>query len=530
MSISRGFEAGFGVTSRALKGRDERKLREQLGQEGARYDVTEGAYGQGLGENIQQVQDLQRQAGQYAAAQGGSAEDIARAEQQYAPSIQELTRRQGLTAPDYSVGSRETNFGTRQEARQAASPMRTEGLSNVYRQAGEIEKADELEARAFEQQRGLARAKREDELFPLQRQQLEGQIASQAQQQKLGELTLKDRERLALEQQNADAFQVFAAQNQNATVQELKDAAFKQFKFTPKQWQDTVNTRLGIEESEQKSFVLNIKNKLKGKTNLSQYAELYNTDPDFDDKTDLAIVPGKKGAVTLNFVDKATGRVTGSETFDSQAKAIEYLNKQATEPETIGSWMLNLRTKEAAIAASERSGRPSPRAPNYREYTNAAGQLVVVDMNALPRGKDGQPVLPTGLSKAGSDKPVDVPEPDKLVKVNGRVMKTDGMGGYVAPNGIIPADRTNALAAAGVDKNLISQVDWAPDGLTVGFRGTEYDPKNPRDMAKLNDDYRRLGANDMAVAEAQRNTPGQRAQRGLEAQRDQDNMPLYFAP
>jgi len=80
---------------------------------------------------------------------------------------------------------------------------------------------------------------------------------------------------------------------------------------------------------------------------------LYNSDPDFDDKTDLAIVPGKGGAVTLNFIDKATNTITGSQTFNNEALATEYLNKQATEPETIGSWMTNLRKGEAAIEASK---------------------------------------------------------------------------------------------------------------------------------------------------------------------------------
>jgi hypothetical protein len=111
-----------------------------------------------------------------------------------------------------------------------------------------------------------------------------------------------------------------------------------------------VTTRLGIENAEMDSFKNNIKKKLQGKS-LTQLGSLYNSDPDFDDKSDLAIVPGKGGAVTLNFIDKATNTITSSQSFKNEALATEYLNKQATEPETIGSWMMNLRKAESTIEA-----------------------------------------------------------------------------------------------------------------------------------------------------------------------------------
>jgi hypothetical protein len=101
-------------------------------------------------------------------------------------------------------------------------------------------------------------------------------------------------------------------------------------------------------------FKNNVRKKLRGK-NLQQAGELYNSDPEFDDKTDLAIVPGKGGAVTLNFIDKATKAVTGTQTFKNEALALEYLNKQAVEPENLGTWMLNLKKVEAAIDASAAS-------------------------------------------------------------------------------------------------------------------------------------------------------------------------------
>jgi hypothetical protein len=236
--------------------------------------------------------------------------------------------------------------------------MRAEGLAGVYRQYGDVNQADALEARAFEQQRALAREGRD-----IAREGREAEAGQRAQQefatrQTLTGLQIADVTRTQAANQRQDDFSNFAAENPNATTQELKDAAFKQFKFTPKQWQDTVTTRLGIENAEMDSFKNGIKKKLQGK-NLTQLGSLYNSDPDFDDKTDLAIVPGKGGAVTLNFIDKATQRITGTQTFKNEAMATEYLNRQATEPETIGSWMLNLGKTEAAIAASKAASAAS---------------------------------------------------------------------------------------------------------------------------------------------------------------------------
>jgi hypothetical protein len=327
---------------KGLEGIADAKRASDLAKESARYDVTEGAYGPGLQENIQQLEGLR--AGVADPAQNSYDPQQLAA---YDQGIAELTRRQGLTAPDYSVASGAQNFGTRQEVRQAAAPLRAEGLAGVYRRYGDVERADALETRAYEQQRALAAEERAKAGEARSAQDFATRQTETG--LRINRLTQEEAER-----QNYSGFNAYAAENPNATAAELKDAAFKQFKFTPKQWQEAVNTRLGIGENEQKEFVLGIKNKLKGK-NLQQLGSLYNSDPDFDDKTDLAIVPGKNGAVTLNFIDKATNKITGSQTFNNEALATEYLNKQATEPETIGSWMLALQKNQAAIDASKAS-------------------------------------------------------------------------------------------------------------------------------------------------------------------------------
>jgi len=370
----------IGVGLEAIAGA---KRASDLAQESAKYNVTEGAYGPGLQANIQQLQSLRDQDPAQAPA--------------YDQAIEELTRRQGLTAPDYSVASGPTNFATRQEARQASAPLRAEGLAGVYRRYGDVEKADALEARAYEQQRALA-AERRAEAGERRAEAGEGRAAQAfSTQQTLVGLDINQRSRTEAEIQRETDFAKFAAERPDATTQELKDAAFKQFNFTPKQWQAAVNTRLGIKENEQKDFVLNIKKKLQGK-NLTQLGELYNSDPDFDDKTDLAIVPGKGGAVTLNFIDKATGKIKEVLPFKNSALATEYLNKQAIEPETIGSWMMALRKTETGIAADEARIRASD------AQTRDAGKSAI-EKNLATLQRLGIPVSPEDVRAMAGIKP-----------------------------------------------------------------------------------------------------------------------------
>lgn len=347
MGFAAGFQVGAQAVERGIKIREEDELKRNLAQAFAKpeefVDYTP--------EQVKQIQGLQ-------AAGGYDVQAVPGADGQ-APTLRYTAKPQSMyyddagqpEAPIEIAPQRVQRYGGKTVAGQF-NPTELRGLqmreaARALGASGDVRGAALLEAQAEEQE---FQAK----YRPLQLQQLQGSIAGQDQQRELTGLDIKQRKRTETEQENYTNFSNFAAANPNATADELKKAAFEQFKFTPKQWKDAVNTRLGIKEDEQKEFVLNIKNKLKGK-NLQQLGSLYNSDPDFDDKTDLAIVPGKNGAVTLNFIDKGTKKITSSQTFTNEALATEYLNKQATEPETIGSWMISLREKEASIAAKDAS-------------------------------------------------------------------------------------------------------------------------------------------------------------------------------
>jgi hypothetical protein len=345
MSISRGFEAGYSVVSRALKGRDERKLKERIGQESERYGVTEGAYGPELGQNIEQLRGLQAQDPGQAAI--------------YQQSIDELTRRQGLTAPDFSVGSRAQNFGTREEAEMAAKPMRTQGLAGVYRQAGEVEKADELLERADQQElRGI--------------------------QTRAAKMTLAERERAVAAQQKLDSFEAWRAENPNVMGSQLKDVARSQFKLNDDQLLKVTSTITGLAENDLKQFQLEMKNAIKGK-DLKGLTELYNTDDRLDPNTDLKVVRGKNGAVTLNFVDKQ-GNPLSSQKFSSEALATAFLNKQATEPDQVAEWLLGIQKSEQAIAASRAAAFKDTRQGLAAGRENAPRAPTIAELNTIAKG------------------------------------------------------------------------------------------------------------------------------------------------
>lgn len=238
--------------------------------------------------------------------------------------LQSAARAARDVTPQYSFGGQ--SYADRQEAERAASSARTQGLADVYRSQGYIDKASELESRA-------------------QQQQLTGLQLSKAQREDTAE-------------NRYTQFSDYASQNPDLTAAQLKEAATKQFKLTTGQLEKYVTQRLNIDKADYDSFKLSVQKKVQGK-NLSQLGALYNADPDFDDKTDLAIVPGNGGAVTLNFIDKTTGKITGTQSFKNEALATEYLVKQAVEPETLGSWMLGVQGKEQQIKASEASVRAS---------------------------------------------------------------------------------------------------------------------------------------------------------------------------
>ena len=257
--------------------------------------------------------------------------------QQYAPAMPQEGMRVGPST--YRLGGQTFQQAPSQEQIDAA---RMRAAADVYGRYGDVAKREELMRGLRAEERATAAERRAQTGFETQQQQ--------------AALTLRALGRAEDAETRYNAFSQFAAQNPNMSAEELRSAARTQFNFTPEQELKFINTRLGLQEGELKAFDARIKSKIKGKS-LTQLGTLYNTDADFDDSTDLSIVPGKNGAVTLNFIDKKSGRTVASNSFGSEALAVEYLGKQATDPLNAGTWLLGVKTKEADIQSKQAYAR-----------------------------------------------------------------------------------------------------------------------------------------------------------------------------
>jgi hypothetical protein len=323
---------------KGLEGIAAAKQARDLAQESARYDVTEGAYGPGLQENIQQLEGLKAQDPAQAAA--------------YDQAIAELTRRQGLTAADYSVASGPTNYATRQEARQAAAPMRAEGLAGVYRRYGDVDKADTLEARAYEQQRALAKEARDVEAFGLTKTKAQQDIDT-------GALTLEQRRREADAAKNMDTFnKAFGEANAKAqaegrvlTPNDIAKLA-KDAKLSYSQENELIASQVNRTKAEVDQFRLEVEKTVQGK-GFEALVDLHKNDKRFGDGVHFVPeIDPKTGGVTMARVNEATGKVEERLKFKTKAEATAYLREEAANPANAAIWLQNYRKGEAAINAS----------------------------------------------------------------------------------------------------------------------------------------------------------------------------------
>jgi len=366
----------FSNVGKGLTAIADAKKKRALARESAKYDVTEGAFGSELAENAEQVRGLMTEAQRRAAAQGGTVEDMARIEAEYLPSIQELERRAGLTGPDFSVGSREQNFGTREEAVRAARPMRAEGLAGVYRGFGDVEEADAMMERA---DAGRMRG-----------------------------LQVEQAERTAASQRRVDEFSAWRAENPEASTQELKQIARSQFKLTDDELLAVTANIAGLQENELKIWKNEVTDAVKGK-NLDELVDLYNTDDRFDPTTDIK-VSRRGGRVSVAVVDKA-GNTISTESFESDAAAQAYLRRQALEPDTLADWLLQRKKIESGIdlqgaQAQVLRDRPAGRQPTEAEVTARANLYLNNDSTGELTAAQAVALARRDLGRSGDAEPV----------------------------------------------------------------------------------------------------------------------------
>lgn len=146
------------------------------------------------------------------------------------------------------------------------------------------------------------------------------------------------------------------------------------------------------------------------------------------------------------------------------------------------------------------SGNKEAAAIYAREYdqlralaSNTKGLKVPPSLSALVQAQRGN---------SGSGKPVKVAEEGEKYLVDGQLKISDGRGGYIAEDGVLPSMRIAALRKAGVPDNLIGSLQFTPDGNEVVTPGGVAYSLN--EIPQMVADMKRLARNTAKVEELQK--------------------------
>jgi hypothetical protein len=331
--LSGGFQSGLQI-GEAMRAKQEReRLREAMG-------LTP--------QEMQQRQASPEELGRaQAETQGLAAQDAAMfglgPQEQAAYAPQMPVEGQRIGAAQYGLGGQTFN---RMPTQQEIESARYSAAANV------LAERDPVAAMRMRQEQ--VRMQREAELAPLQKQQLEGSIAGQAQQRELTGIQIGGAKRTAAEAQQMDDFNVWRSQNpqadfgaMTAKAQELGMGVDQQFKIA--------SSLTGIGEQEFKASQQRIQKLVKNQ-GLDGLLKAHKESQDLDPGSHFEVIRGKGGAVSLNRVDTVTGQIIQPNVFSgSEAETAAYLNKAAMDPATIIDYTMNLEKGKAAIAASKAS-------------------------------------------------------------------------------------------------------------------------------------------------------------------------------
>jgi hypothetical protein len=148
---------------------------------------------------------------------------------------------------------------------------------------------------------------------------------------------------------------------------------------------------------------------------------------DLDPGSHFEVIRGKGGAVSLNRVDTATGKVIQPNVFSgNEAETTAYLNKAAMDPATIIDFTMNLEKNRAAIAAQQSQTRVNEatiglrgvqmRQISNQEAASAEAQQIRAQFMALsdedqagPRGLALRQAFTMANAKAGAVVPLGAP-------------------------------------------------------------------------------------------------------------------------
>lgn len=314
--------------------------------------VTEGAYGPQLEDNLKQVQGLRNQAIEKITYDtGGDEAAIAEVEAQYAPAIEELKRRSGLTQADYSVGG-SPNYASRERALAEQGLMRAQKEAEAYRKVGMVDKATEVENAALSrklqltqedraiaaEQRAVDEADREGKRF----------TTEQAAREIGLERTRRDEAQVAA----LDAFDKLLADlpKEQRTEENMRRLA-SQAGLNRDSQLKVYARELQIGENEIAAMDQYVEGVLRKNPTLKGVLKAYKSDSRLDPDTHVvSSVDPKTGAVTLTQVKTLEGGKDGEPimtlgTFPNEAVALSQLRAQAKDPSALAKWTMDERTR-----------------------------------------------------------------------------------------------------------------------------------------------------------------------------------------
>lgn len=315
--------------------------------------VTEGAYGSGLQDNIEQVRGLRSQAAQEASYNTGGSEDaIAAAEQQYNPALEELQRRSGLTQADYSVGD-SPNYSSRERAMAEQGLMRSQREAEAYRKFGMTDKANEVEGLALNRKLQLTQEDRA--LAQEARAQTEearrGQSFTTEQAQR--ELGLVDAQKKAAQVAAIEKFdQTVANLPPDQRTEDNKRRIAAELGLNRASQLEVYARDLQIDQTEIAAMDQYVEKVLRKNPTLTGVLDAYKSDSRLDPNTHVVkSVDEKTGAVTLTQVKTLEGGKDGEPvmtlgTFPNEAVALSQLRAQAKDPSALAKWTMDERDRK----------------------------------------------------------------------------------------------------------------------------------------------------------------------------------------
>jgi hypothetical protein len=533
MGFASGFQVGAQAVERGLKMREEDRLREQLAKAYAQPE----SFTDYTPEQIKEIQRLQATGAYDVNALPGAEGQV--------PTLR-YTPRQGLELGQGDMPAPPTDFTPQQVQRYGGQtvagqfdPTKLQGLQ--MREAARVVGASGDPVRASQLLAEANRLDREAIEAPLRQKGLEQQLALGGEQLTTAQRT----NQLAIGNQNAqNALAEMRAGNKPITSQTLaKIAADNKADY---------NTLLASELNQigftEKTAAVEMKNLsrdwskavLGGAPTINKFlADKF--DPDKSDNITPELVQTKAGFVVM-YGGKQLNEYGVHKDLNTLAAQVNGIIND--DPLGTLKTLAQVKASNAAAATSEAElGLIPEKKKMYgaqANYYNTRGNMEKMGATQYFTGSDGNMYASTPVFKGGKlefestlvnpkdvkfvkpgtegkekdMKPGKVAEEGEKATVGGKLHIADGLGNWVPtdgsgkPLGVLPSDRAKFLEKANIPTNMIPQIPWNTNGTEVLFGGKAYEVNNPADIKELKADYKRLGANTIAVEEEQRNIPG----------------------